>query len=137
MPYKDPEEQKKYQINWVTAARRDWLVKQKCEMCGRRMNLRVFREAGTPRLSWSLKGPSHDKFRVVCGDTAACLQRQGALEKEEEEQKPAPQSGPSKLAKQLEKKDIRPVCPLHGPNNTTVLHRDKRRRFICCGRMVE
>ena len=43
----------------------------------------------------------------------------------------------SRLAKELDKPDIRVRCPVHGPKGTTVLHKDGIATFICCGRMVE
>jgi len=157
-PYKDPEKQAKYQTHWVTTARREWLEKQECALCGRRMNLRVFRDVGAPRLVWSKKGPSHDKFRVVCGDAVTCLQYQGEKRKVEEakekrektRRKPGPKpreeapvlQSEHKWAKESKKPDRRLVCTtrhrngrIHGPKGTVALF--GVRRFICCGRMVE
>ncbi len=160
-PYKDPEKQTKYQAHWVTTVRREWMEKQECELCGRRMNLRLFRHVGAPRLVWSKKGPSHNKFRVVCGDAVACLQHQEERKKLEEakekkkrsRRKPKPKLKPkeeapvlqpelSTLAKQLQKPDRRPVCTalhrngrIHGQKGTVLLR--GARRFVCCGRMVE
>jgi len=161
VPYKDPKKQTKYQAHWVTTVRREWMEKQECELCGRRMNLRLFRHVGAPRLVWSKKGPSHNKFRVVCGDAVTCLQHQGEQRQGEQEveSKPKPKrkavkrkrKAPepevpkpemSRLAKQAQKPDVRPVCSgrhrdgrVHGPKGTVMLH--GARRFICCGREVE
>ena len=152
MPYKDPKKQAEYQAKRKNTVRRDWLQKQECVLCGQRTNLRVFKHVGTPHLSWGLKGPSHDKLRVVCADAAACLERRGG--KEEESKRPEPkqrkkklkQPSPvpaddvveptlSRLAKELTKLDRRSVCPKHGPKDTVLF--EEKATFICCGRGVE
>ena len=152
MPYKDPEKQRAYQAGRKNTVRRYWLQKQKCALCGQRTNLRVFKHAGASHLSWGLKGPNHDKFRVVCGDAASCLERRGGKEVEEPERREPKQRRKhrkkqppvddvekptlSRLAKELAKVDIRARCPVHGPKGTTVLHKGGRATFICCGREV-
>ena len=79
-PYKDPDAQRVYQANWVGARRREWLLQQRCSLCGDQANLRIFRHPGAPRLSWSVRGPSHSRFCVVCADATQCLQRRAGGE---------------------------------------------------------
>lgn len=148
-PYKNPKKQREYQASRKNTVRRDWLREQACTLCGQRTNLRVFKHTGTPHLSWSLKGPSHDKFCVMCGDTIACLERRGEKPepKQEQKRKQRPKQPPSvptgdvekptlsRLAKELSKLDRRSVCPEHGPKDAVLFN--GRARFVCCAREVE
>lgn len=79
-PYKDPEQQRTFQNLWIKQRRADFLRAQHCALCGApgdHVQLRIFRHVGAPRLSWSKKGPSHKRFRVVCADGTGCLVRRG------------------------------------------------------------
>ena len=74
-PYKDPERQREFQRDWQFGRRAAWIARQQCELCGYRGGLRLFRHMGAPKVTWRLDGPSHRRFRVVCGDPSACLRR--------------------------------------------------------------
>lgn len=150
-PYKDPALQRQYQTRWSGERRKDWMARQVCGLCGRRDDLRLFRHAGAPAVTWSLKGPSHRRFRVTCGDAHACLRRRAEGGRPPEPEPPPPKKKPkprarsklpraanpseSRLARELrEKDDVRLVCPEHGPRGT-MLHAGAV-RFVCCGRIA-
>lgn len=160
-PYKNPDDLRTYQRNRIRNQRQDWLALQGCGLCGHRTGLRVYRHMGAPRINWKANGPSHDQFRVVCGDPADCLRRreQGqrpparpARETTDHKRKRAALRGEprpkmptiaevvvakarkkqTKIERDLQKEDSRPVCPQHGPKGTMI--HEGAVRFVCCGR---
>jgi hypothetical protein len=71
--YKTPE--------WIARARRNWLKGQACGQCGHRgrAGLVVIKYGDAPPLKWTLKGPSHRLFNVVCRDVGDCSRRRTEL----------------------------------------------------------
>ena len=144
------------------SARAEWVAKQACGLCNAIYDLLVFRDVGAPPITWSKKGPSHNKLRIVCRDQYSCLVRQqkqalaaspepepAAPKKRATKKKAVSRKGTvtgtaeaevvhapvrelSKLAKELLKPDKRQQCSIHGHKNIITIRGEYR--FVCCGR---
>ncbi len=160
MPHKDVVKRREYGKSWIARVRCDWLKKQKCSLCGHRNGLSVFKHMGSPELYWTLKGPNHEEYRVVCSAASECLRRRVEFGEKGATPDPAVVSSHkrkgkykkplkrdelpimverhakarTRLEKDLAKPDKRPECPEHGPKGT--MRYEKRVRFVCCGREV-
>ena len=75
--------------------REGWMARQQCCLCGGRRGLRLFRHGGAPPVTWNQQGPSHTRFRIVCGDAEACLYRRTRGKRPSPELKPTDQQSKS------------------------------------------